>query len=313
MLKSSLLPLVVVACLLDAPIQSARSEPARIDGSVDCTKLTGSCFVAGARLRGEIDASAVDKIRTMVADVRKSADREKKQVHPFSIELNSPGGSVTAAIALGKLLRREGLGVTIAGAFPPFPPGSCNSACVLVFAGAVHRSFNQSTSRLGIHRPYLDVPQQEVSPERVREIYRQVLRDVRTYLQEMNVSEQLAEAMFRIEPEKLRFLTESNAAAYGLTEWDPVYKEIRDVQEAKMLALDRQEFMRRRALALEDCGWLVPDRYAAMDNWFQCYDGVMTHTRPAPLPPPSPLGGIDFAQFGGTPADPIDWARVPLR
>jgi hypothetical protein len=86
--------------------------------------------------------------------------------------------------------------------FPSFTPGACNSACVLLFAAGVHRSFNDHASKLGIHRPYLEVPAQDISPDAVKNGYRQMLRSVRDYLREMNVSEQLADAMFRVEPEK---------------------------------------------------------------------------------------------------------------
>ena len=64
-----------------------------------------------------------------------------------------------------------------------------------------------SLSRLGIHRPYLEVPTQNVSPDVVSNEYRQMLQSVRDYLREMNVAEQLADAMFRVEPEHIKYLT----------------------------------------------------------------------------------------------------------
>jgi hypothetical protein len=156
------------------------------------------------------------------------------------------------------------------------------------------------------------VPQQEISSEKLQEVYLQVLQSVRSYLREMNVSEQLADAMFRTEPEKIRFLTEKAAESYNLTAWDPVYKELKDVEEAKSLGLGRQEFMYRRSLALKDCAWLASSIYEPIDDWLNCYNGVMTKTRPPPLRPPPPPGTPDLSQFG-TPADPIDWSRQPLR
>ena len=52
-----------------------------------------------------------------------------------------------------------------------------------------------------------------------------MLQDIRTYFREMNVAEGLADAMLRIPPEEVRFLTEEEAKAYGLTMMDPVYEE----------------------------------------------------------------------------------------
>ena len=192
-------------------------------------------------INGEIDATAPDKVTALIAQLHKAADEANKSIHPFSVELDSPGGSVSAAFAIGRTIRHENVGVKIRAQFPrrEFPsltPGACNSACVLLFAAGVYRSFNDHASKLGIHRPYLEVPAQDVSPDAVKNGYRQMIQSVRDYLREMNVSEQLADAMFRVEPEKVKFLSEKAATSFGLTEWDPVYKEMMDIAEAKNLA-----------------------------------------------------------------------------
>ena len=142
-----------------------------------------------------------------------------------------------------------------------------------------------------------------------------MIQSVRDYLREMNVSEQLADAMFRVEPEKVKFLSEKAATSFGLTEWDPVYKEMMDIAEAKKLGLNRREFMARRMRAISDCYWLRTSMYDGIREWMNCYNGVMTNTRRAPLPPPSPPptpGTPDYASFG-EPVDPPDWSREPLR
>ena len=43
--------------------------------------------------------------------------------------------------------------------------------------------------------------------------------------------------MFRIEPEHVKFLSQRAATDFGLTEWDPVYKETMDLAEARKLSL----------------------------------------------------------------------------
>jgi hypothetical protein len=47
----------------------------------------------------------------------------------------------------------------------------------------------------------------------------------------------LADAMFRIEPEHVKFLSQRAATDFGLTEWDPVYMETMDLIEARKLSL----------------------------------------------------------------------------
>jgi hypothetical protein len=172
------------------------ARAASVDGVVDCASLTSACFIKGMKVVGLIDAATPDKVAALVAQLHKAADGSGKSVHPFSVELDSPGGSVSAAFAIGRIIRRENIGVTIR--FDRFKPGICNSACVLLFAAGVHRSFIEDVSRLGIHRPYLEVPTQNVSPDVVSNEYRQMLQSVRDYLREMNVAEQLADAMFRV-------------------------------------------------------------------------------------------------------------------
>jgi hypothetical protein len=207
------LPLLLVFSFLASGCQ-ARAQ-ARVEGKIECS--SSSCYIKEMKIDGQMDSSTVENVRRLVEELHKKAEREKKDVHPYSVALNSPGGSVTAAFALGRILRSEGIGASVESSNLA-PPDDCISACVLVFAGAVHRSI-WARAKLGIHRPYLEVPHQNISSDKVREGYVQTLQDVRAYLREMNVSEQLADAMFRVEPENVRFLDEKAATAYELTEW----------------------------------------------------------------------------------------------
>jgi hypothetical protein len=48
---------------------------------------------------------------------------------------------------------------------------------------------------------------------------------------------EVANAMFRIEQERVKFLSQRAAIDFGLTEWDSVYKEMMDLAEARKLSL----------------------------------------------------------------------------
>jgi hypothetical protein len=295
------------ACLF-AQYTSACAEPSTVGGSIDCS-AQNDCFIAGMKIHGDIDETTVVQVGKLLEELHRSADNLHARLLPFSVELDSAGGSVRASFALGRMLRREGMGATIAIKNPPLTAGYCNSACILIYAGATHRYFNDSFSRLGIHRPYLEVPTEEVSMVKLQEIYRQTLQEVRSYLKEMNVSERLAEAMFRIEPEKMRFIGEETAHTYGLAEWDPVYSETLDIQEAQKFGLTRHVFMDRRKRALQGCGWLKTSIQESMQPWINCYDGVMSGHQQAPIYS-APPGAADLSRFG-TPIDPLDWNRYP--
>jgi hypothetical protein len=107
--------------------------------------------------------------------------------------------------------------------------------------------------RVGIHRPYLEVPKDAISPDKVNEMFQKMLQEIRSYFREMNVSEQLADAMLRIEPEHMRVLNDAALNGYGLTYEDPIARETKELQIAQKYGLSRQEYMRRKALATSRC------------------------------------------------------------
>jgi hypothetical protein len=221
----------------------AFAASAEVTGEVDC----GVTCQLNGKIRGEIDASAPIRLNQLIDDARQKAHLEKRSMGLGSLdfEIDSAGGSVNAAMAIGRLFRKERATIMV----PHW--GSCHSACVLVLAGAVGRLVG---GKVGIHRPYLEVPQQQVAPEKVRELYQKMLLDMRAYLREMNVSEQLADAMLRIEPGQLRILSDTALSAYGLVTVDPIEQETVDLQDAQYWGISRAEYMRRRALVRLRCG-----------------------------------------------------------
>ena len=109
----------------------------------------------------------------------------------------------------------------------------------------------------------------------------------------MNVSEQLADAMLRIDPEHVRFLDDAALTNYGLGSIDPVEKETIDIEEAKSFGLSRGQYIERKQVAARVC----PGRFGITDILTPCYQAVMkTGRAPANTPPPP-----DFAKYG-TPA-----------
>jgi hypothetical protein len=267
----------VLLILAAANSIAASAAQSIVVGAADCS---GSlCELRDAKIDGEITASTVSEIRRLIALTEESAARQKTLASfSWGIELDSPGGSLTAAMEIGRLFREKHVWVIV----PHW--ASCASACVLLLAGAVHRII---IGKVGIHRPYLEVPKQEATPERVKSFYAATLSDLRSYFREMNVSEQLADAMLRIEPDQMRFLDDRALVNYGLTETDPVEQETSDLQEAQYFGLDRSQYIERKHLAAKLCpNSLTP-----------CYQQIMK----TGLAPTSAPASPDFSQFG-TPA-----------
>jgi ATP-dependent protease ClpP protease subunit len=244
--------------------QAAGTGSASVTGDVPCE---GSAVGFSIDINGDIDASTVESVSRLFAAYH---DKEAKvngglkcapaidrtQFNPAAYGvhygINSRGGSVAAAMAIGRMFRREHawLGVD----------GVCISACVLILAGAVDRQIGK-TAAVGIHRPFLvSSPQNPLKTEQVKQAYEYMLQDMRAYLREMNVSDRLADDMLAVEPQSVRFLTQAELKEYGLGRVDPaeqqrraIENEARDVGEANQLGLDRMEYTRRKALAESIC------------------------------------------------------------
>jgi hypothetical protein len=112
-----------------------------------------------------------------------------------------------------------------------------------------------------------------------------MLQELRAYFREMNVNEQLADAMLRTEPEHMRVLTSVELNAYGLTAVDPVAQEIKDLREAQKLGVSRQEYLRRKVLAETQCS----------SEATTCYGKILETGTVDPRVSPNE---VDFSQFG---------------
>jgi ATP-dependent protease ClpP protease subunit len=94
------------------------------------------------------------------APVRLQHEININDIHYALVFINSPGGSVQAAMELGKIIRRNGF-VTYVGrkqqnvntkaVYPVNVSGECYSACVFAYIGGNYR-YIEPTSKIGVHR-----------------------------------------------------------------------------------------------------------------------------------------------------------------
>ena len=153
-----------------------------------------------------------------------------------SIELNSLGGDLSAAINIGKLLRNRNI-----MAFVSYDH-TCVSACVLVLAGS---TFRMIKGKIGIHRPYL--PQDNATTvEEQKVIYDSIRKVVINYLDIMNINPTLYDDMFRISPRSVKFLSKEELDFYGLSGTDPYFEEAASVLEARKLRISKEELFKRK-------------------------------------------------------------------
>jgi hypothetical protein len=111
---------------------------------------------------------------------------------PFSVWLNSEGGEVSAALEIGRLIRRY------EGTTAISVPSKCYSSCALIFIAGVLRL---NLGKLGLHRPYFaSAPQ---SRQSVESKYPLLLSKVKNYVTEMGITDSFYQQMVNTEPSKM--------------------------------------------------------------------------------------------------------------
>lgn len=125
---------------------------------------------------------------------------------PEVIRLNSPGGSVMDALALGRTLR--GLGVTTEVGAQQF----CYSACPYLFAAGTSR---RAEGQIGVHQHYFGESTILPASFAVEDIQRGQ-SSVMAYLDEMGIDLRLMRPAMATPPDEIYILTPSELSDYGL-------------------------------------------------------------------------------------------------
>jgi ATP-dependent protease ClpP protease subunit len=154
---------------------------------------------------------------------------EFRQKHPNAqlimiVRPTSLGGSVTEAMEIGRLIRKNALWV-----FTNAPGQRCASACVFILAAGVSKLPGANT--IGIHRPTF--PSSEFSTltsQQALERYKAMSEDVRSYLAEMDIPPILFDEMMQIKSDEIKWLTWNQISAYGLVGETAAYAEWKHAQ-----------------------------------------------------------------------------------
>ncbi len=156
----------------------------------------------------------------------------------YTIVIDSTGGDVYSAMAIGRMFRKARASVLVAN--------KCMSSCVLLLAGAVNRWIPDGIP-VGIHRPYT-ADTAKTSFEELQAKTTKLGIDVSAYLDEMNIPRTLFEYMKSIPPESIKVLNDAELMAYGLSVDDPVFVELNDNAIAKLANVSKGEYLKRKAI-----------------------------------------------------------------
>ena len=200
---------------------------AQIQAPVPMPKCTFS-------ITGNITAADVSAFERAV-ELAKSKGFDLQNV---PVILDTGGGSMSAAFAIGRTLRREKMKAYV------YSDAKCFSACVLLLAGAVDRHVY---GPVGIHRPFSSDTFETKDQATAQRAYGALANETRTFLKEMNLPDFLFDAMLRVRPEEMKILTPEELKNYGLAQSDPVFDEMEAARMANQLGISKMEYHRRRA------------------------------------------------------------------
>lgn len=178
--------------------------------------------------------------------INKLANLIKKkhgQAPAVMIKLDSSGGNISAALKIGRFLRKNDSLATV------YENAICLSSCVYVLAGAPNRAVDGT---VGIHRPY-EPDDKETSGMAQMEKYKKLGKQIVAYLKEMNIPSRLYDDSLFISPDRVKILSFNDMQAYGLNENDPYADEASTVQKAKKLGISRKEYGIREIRARKEC------------------------------------------------------------
>lgn len=228
-------------------------------GWANFSQRTGYCPApAGCyELSGGITGADAIAVQTMTQDL------ERRRLTTPQIVLNSSGGSIDAAMAIGRNLRKIRALATMGEV------QICYSACVFVLAGATQRAIGGA---VGIHRPYsertglLDI-------DKAQSEYTRLSQASKAFLREMNLPEELYEAMVRTPSEEIRILHRSELSAFGLNKTDPVEEDFFNSLGAQKYSLTKQEYLRRKSRSKQVCNSVLQSGNATA--YYACDERVM--------------------------------------
>ena len=143
-----------------------------------------------------------------------AAETERHSEYIRTVVLNSPGGSVTDALAMGRLIREKRLATEVeAGKY-------CVSSCPLVFAGGVDRRAGEKTT-IGVHQMTAMSSATNGPPRDEMSVAQNISARCQRYLGDMGVSLQVwvhametpHEKIFVFKPDELKSLNMVTAVA----------------------------------------------------------------------------------------------------
>ena len=249
-----------------------------------------------ARLEGKIEKGDYEKLLSIARQIGADFNPHFKAI----LHLYSPGGDVTEAMRMGRLVRALRWTTTVpdtngkkreyadSSKVKKIDPDNfmCASACFFIFVAGAQRSTKQygyvAPLILGIHRPYLsDADLKSISSTDAMASANSTRTVVESYLKEMSVPAKYADLMFSVPKDQIQWLNPSDVNA-DLVGFIPELKDWIDARCNKFTNIEKalRETLESRiksagSLSQEDSDMLdmIHDREIKQ---FDCERGLMS-------------------------------------
>ncbi|WP_415402384.1 hypothetical protein [Tateyamaria sp. SN3-11] len=180
----------------DRPVVQPARDPGELPDRLVLTQTDASTY----RLEGGIRAGDAERL----ADLMDQADPA-----PETLILQSPGGSVQDALALGRHIRAQGITTQmLSGEF-------CYSACPYLLAAGASRDIDPDAS-VGVHQHYFGENTFLPAAFAVEDIQRGQ-GEVMTYLDEMGIDPLVMQHALSTPPDQIYVLLPEELEEYGFT------------------------------------------------------------------------------------------------
>lgn len=192
-------------------------------------------------LKGTITKPKVAYVRQILANHKPTAGfymgaRPEK----YDVSIDSPGGDVYAAMALGRIFRENLVMIKLND-----DAAQCASACIFAWAGAPMRRVTQDQPSFVIHRPFGFASAAQDLPT-ASSGWKMLQSDIRQYFLEMNIPTALVDAMNEVPSESGRELSPDELSRYLITADDPAVTETTEAKESQKLGISRTEYLARK-------------------------------------------------------------------
>ena len=191
---------------------------------------------ADVRIKDEDDFSIYIEITSTITqhDADEFQDISAKyETKLLTVYLDSRGGDVSAAMKIGRLIRKYDGWTWI--------NSKCYSSCALIFIAGVIRT-TAPYGELGLHRPYLaSTPANRESVEKQVPI---MLSTIKNYINEMGITDNFYQQMVNTEPSKI-VVYKNDDFTKLFPEHDPVFDEVVISVEARRHGISTTEERKR--------------------------------------------------------------------